>query len=90
MISVRIPTTFRDLTSGKSEVRVEASTVRGAIDALEQACPGMRARMLGEDGTLRRYVNLFVNDEDVRGLGKLDAKLADGDRLQIVPAMAGG
>jgi molybdopterin synthase sulfur carrier subunit len=89
-ITVRIPTQLRSLTSGAGEVTVEASDVRGAIDALEAAHPGMEARLLDEQGTLRRFVNVFVADEDVRFLDGLGTPLTDGTTVSIVPAVAGG
>jgi molybdopterin synthase sulfur carrier subunit len=89
-VTVRIPTQLRPLTAGASEVEVEAQTVREAIDALEREYPGMKARLLDEQGTLRRFVNLFVADEDIRFLQGLDTRLPDGTTLSIVPAVAGG
>ena len=89
-VTVRIPTQLRPLTAGASEVEVQAQTVREAIDALEREYPGMKARLLDEQGTLRRFVNLFVADEDIRFLQGLDTRLPDGATLSIVPAVAGG
>jgi sulfur-carrier protein len=89
-VTVRIPTQLRPLTGGAGEVEVEAATVREAIDALEHDHPGMEARLLDEQGALRRFVNLFVADEDVRFLQGLDTGLAAGITLSIVPAVAGG
>lgn len=90
MISIRIPTPLRQYTSNKEEVQVEAATVRAAVDDLERRHPGMRDRLLNDKGALRPYINIFRNDEDVRFEGGLDTKLADGDKLAIVPAIAGG
>jgi molybdopterin synthase sulfur carrier subunit len=89
-VTVRIPTQLRPLTAGAGEVEVEAATVREAIDVLERDYPGMKARLLDEQGTLRRFVNLFVGDEDVRFLQGLDTELASGTTLSIIPAVAGG
>lgn len=89
-VTVRIPTQLRSLTGGSGEVRVEGTTVRGVIDALEQDHPGMQARLVDEQGTLRRFVNLFVADEDVRFLDGLDTSVAEGTTVSIVPAVAGG
>jgi len=89
-VSVRIPTQLRPLTGGAGEVEVEAATVRDAIEALERDHPGMEARLLDDQGTLRRFVNLFVADEDVRFLQGLDTGLPAGTTLSIVPAVAGG
>jgi molybdopterin converting factor small subunit len=88
--TVRIPTQLRPLAGGAGEVVVEAGTVREAIDELERDHPGMQARLLDEQGTLRRFVNLFVADEDVRFLQGLDTALPAGTTLSIVPAVAGG
>jgi molybdopterin converting factor small subunit len=89
-VTVRIPTQLRPLTAGAGEVQVEALTVRTAIEALERDHPGLRARLLDEQGTLRRFVNLFVADEDVRFLQGLDTVLPAGTTLSIIPAVAGG
>jgi molybdopterin converting factor small subunit len=88
--TVRIPTQLRPLAGGAGEVVVQAGTVREAIDELERDHPGMQARLLDEQGTLRRFVNLFVADEDVRFLQGLDTALPAGTTLSIVPAVAGG
>jgi sulfur-carrier protein len=89
MITVRIPTPLRTLTGGNEQVDVEGATVREALDALEKQCPGMKDRLLDEKG-VRRFVNLYVGDEDVRFLDGLDTKLASGTEISIVPAIAGG
>lgn len=89
-ITVRIPTQLRPLTGGASEVVVEAGTVREAIAALERAHPGIGERLLDGTGELRRFVNLFLADEDVRFLDGLDTPLGAGQTLSIVPAVAGG
>jgi molybdopterin synthase sulfur carrier subunit len=89
-VFVRISTQLRPLTGGTGEVTVEALTVREAIEALERDYPGMEARLLDNKGTLRRFVNLFVGDEDIRFLQGLDTELLDGASLSIIPAVAGG
>jgi len=89
-VTVRIPTQLRPLTAGAGEVEIEALTVREAIDVLDRDHPGMRARLLDEQGTLRRFVNLFVADEDVRFLQGLDTGLPAGTTLSLIPAVAGG
>ncbi|MGD1011506.1 MAG: MoaD/ThiS family protein [Acidimicrobiales bacterium] len=89
-VDVRISTQMRLLTGGAADVTVEAGTVREAIGALERDYPGMQARLLDGEGKLRRYVSLFVGDEDIRFLGGLDTELPDGSRLSIIPALAGG
>jgi sulfur-carrier protein len=89
-LSVRIPTQLRTLTGGAGEVQVEASTVGEALKALDAAHPGMGDRLFDEGGNLRRFVNVFLADEDVRFLEGLATPVADGETLSIVPAVAGG
>ena len=88
-VIVRIPTPLRTLTQGKDEVEVAAGTVRAIIDALEAAHPGLKDRLCDEKG-VRRFVNLYANDEDIRFLDNLDTILKDSESLSIVPAIAGG
>ncbi|MFP3158303.1 MAG: ubiquitin-like small modifier protein 1 [Hydrogenobaculum sp.] len=89
-ITVRIPTPLRRLVNGQGEVSVEAKNIRELIDALEASYPGFKERLLDENGELRRFVNLYLNDEDIRFLKGIDTELKDGDTLSIVPAIAGG
>lgn len=89
-VTVRIPAQLRPLSGGVGEVAVEAVTVREAIEALEAAHPGFAERLLDESGNLRRFVNCFVADEDVRFLDGLDTKLEPGQTVSVVPAVAGG
>jgi molybdopterin synthase sulfur carrier subunit len=88
--TVRIPTTLRTLTAGAGEVSVEATTVAEAFEALEAAHPGFRERLLDDDGNLRRFVNVFVSDEDVRFMDGLATPIPEGETISIVPAVAGG
>jgi sulfur-carrier protein len=88
--TVRIPTSLRSLTGNRAEVRAEGASLREVLQALEAQCPGTAARLLDAQGRVRRYVNIFVNDEDARFLQELDTPVADGDRVTLVPAMAGG
>lgn len=88
-VTVRIPTPLRSLTAGEEQVSAEGGTVRAVIDHLERAHPGMRDRLLDEKG-IRRFVNLYLGDEDVRFLDGLDTALKSGDELSIIPAIAGG
>lgn len=88
-ITVRIPTPLRTLTGGKDEVSIEGANIRDAINALEAAHPGLKDRLLDEKG-VRRFVNIFANDEDIRFLANLDTPLKSGDSISIVPAIAGG
>ena len=89
-VTVRIPTPLRKLTGGADEVAVEAATIGEMLDKLEEAHPGLKARLCDDTGEIRRFVNVYVNDEDVRFLDGRDTKLKDGDEVSIVPAIAGG
>ncbi|MBK9517304.1 MAG: ThiF family adenylyltransferase [Anaeromyxobacter sp.] len=89
-VTVFIPTPLRGLTGNRSQVAAAGATVRQVLDDLSRAHPGLRARLLTEDGAPRRHLGLFLNDEDVRALGGLDAAVREGDELQLVPAIAGG
>jgi len=88
--SVRIPTILRTYTGGAAEVTVAGSTLRESISDLDAQCPGIAARVLDESGALRRFVNVYVNDDDVRFLESLDTLIVDGARISIIPAVAGG
>ena len=88
--TVRIPTTMRPITGGEKQVAVEPGTLGEVIAALESAHPGMRERLLDDDGSLRKFVNVFVDDDDVRYLDGLDTEVADGIQVSIIPAVAGG
>jgi molybdopterin synthase sulfur carrier subunit len=90
MISIRIPTPLRNLSASKDEVAIEGATLRAALDDLEKRHPGFKERIMNEKGALRPYINIFHNDEDVRFGDGLDTSLKDGDKLAIVPAIAGG
>jgi molybdopterin synthase sulfur carrier subunit len=89
-LTVRIPTQLRPLTGGAGEVEVEGSTVGEALKALDAAHPGMGDRLFDEAGNLRRFVNVFLDDEDVRFLDGLATPVPSGQTLSIVPAVAGG
>lgn len=88
-IEVKIPTIMRTFTGGAKAVTGEGATLSALIQDLEKNHPGMADRLL-EDGALRRFVNVYVNDEDVRFLGGLEAELSDGDEVVVLPAVAGG
>jgi molybdopterin synthase sulfur carrier subunit len=88
-VEVRIPTILRTYTGGEKAVHADGETLRGLIDALESAHPGLRERLV-EGGDLRRFVNVYVNDEDVRFIGGLEAPDSDGDQVVVLPAVAGG
>ena len=89
-VKVRIPTQLRTLSGGASEVEVEGATVAEALKALDAAHPGFGERLHDDDGTLRRFVNVFVAEEDIRFLDGVDTALTEGQTLSIVPAVAGG
>jgi molybdopterin synthase sulfur carrier subunit len=89
-VTVRVPTVFRTLTGGSSEVAVEGSTVGQVLDNLEAAHPGFKTKLFTPEGGLQRFVNLFVADDDVRFLDGLDTPVPDGETLAIIPAVAGG
>ncbi len=89
-IKVRIPTPLRKITKGRDEVEVEGKTVAEVIEDLEKNYPGLKERICEEDGTLRRFVNFYVNDEDVRFKDNLETAVKDTDELSIIPAIAGG
>jgi sulfur-carrier protein len=89
-VTVRIPTQLRSLSGGNSEVQVEGGTVAATLKALEAAHPGFNDRLFDESGKLRRFVNVFVADEDIRFLDGIDTAVADGTTVSIVPAVAGG
>ncbi len=90
MIRIRIPTQLRTLTGGAGEATVEGTTVGEALTALDAAHPGFADRLYDDGGALRRFVNVFVDEEDVRFLDGLSTPVADGQTLSIVPAVAGG
>jgi len=88
-ITVRIPTPLRTLTGGADEVSIDGSTVGELIDNLEKKHPGIKERLCDEKG-VRRFVNVYANEEDIRFLDNLQTKLKEGDSVSIVPAIAGG
>lgn len=89
-VTVRIPTPLRTVTGGVSEVGVDAASVREMISALDAKHPGIRARICEDTGEVRRFVNVFVGDEDIRFLQGLDTPLPEGVSVSIIPAVAGG
>jgi molybdopterin synthase sulfur carrier subunit len=88
-VEVRVPTVLRTYTRGAKQVDASGSTLREVIDHLESDHPGIRDRII-EDGDLRRFVNVYVNDEDVRFMSGLDTAVEDGDVVVMLPAVAGG
>lgn len=89
-VTVKIPTPLRALTGDRDTVAAGATTLSGIVDELDGSFPGMRERLCDDGGGLRRFVNVYVNGEDVRFLQGLDTELGDGDEVSIVPAVAGG
>ena len=89
-VKVRIPTPLQKLTQDRAEVEVNAQTIRGLIDELDRTYPGIKNRICDEAGNVRRFVNIFLNEEDMRFLQKEKTSLKDGDEVSIVPAIAGG
>ncbi len=89
-VTVRVPTQLRPLSGGRSEVPVEGATVAEVLKALDAAHPGFADRLFDETGRLRRFVNVFVAEEDIRFLEGVDTPLAEGATVSIVPAVAGG
>jgi molybdopterin synthase sulfur carrier subunit len=89
-VLVRIPTPLQKLVDGKTEVEVNAGSLREAVETLASQNSEFKTRLLDDAGELRRFVNVYVNEEDVRFLQKLDTPLKDGDEVSIVPAIAGG
>ncbi len=89
-VLVRIPTPLQKLVGDKAEVQAEGATLRDVVNNLAAQNDEIKTRLLDESGELRRFVNVYVNEEDVRFLQKLDTPLKDGDEVSIVPAIAGG
>ena len=88
-VKVQIPTPMRQHTEGKPAVEATGSTVKGVLDDLGQKYPGITQRIF-ENGQVRRFVNVYLNDEDIRYLDSLNTPVKDGDELSIIPAVAGG
>jgi sulfur-carrier protein len=89
-VQVRIPTILRTYTGGASEVTAEGGTLAEVLDSLEKEHPGIRARVLDDSGKLRRFVNVYVGEEDVRFASGLETPTPDGTQVSVIPAVAGG
>ena len=89
-VRVRVPTPLRKFTNGADEVNAQGQNVRAIVDDLERSYPGIRERICDETGKIRRFVNVYVNGDDIRFLQNLETSLKDGDNISIVPAIAGG
>ncbi|MPZ61712.1 MAG: molybdopterin synthase sulfur carrier subunit [Propionibacteriales bacterium] len=89
-VSVRVPTILRTYTRGESEVTADGAKLSEVLDSLESAYPGIKARVVDEQGELRRFVNVYVGNEDVRFADGLDTATPDGSQVSVIPAVAGG
>ena len=89
-LTVRVPTPLRSLTKGAAEVQADGATIGDIVEHLERQFPGIRERLLDESGELRRFVNIYVNEDDIRFLDGKKTTLKAGDQVSIVPAIAGG
>ena len=89
-VEIRIPTPLRKFTAGQEQVSVEGSTVGEALANLTETHPELKSKIFSDDGAVRRFVNIFANDEDIRFQEKLETAVSDGDLISIVPAIAGG
>ena len=89
-IKVRIPTPLQKLTNNQSEVLCDAADINQMLETLEKSHPGIKERLCDAEGKLRRFVNIYVNEEDIRFLQGQDTKIKDGDDISIIPAIAGG
>ena len=89
-VKVRIPTPLRKLTNEQAEVDVGGGTIREIVDDLDRQFPGFKERMCDENGELRRFVNVYVGEEDIRFLEGLETKIPEGELVSIIPAVAGG
>lgn len=90
MTQVRIPSPLRRYTDGQSKVETNGATIQELIDNLEAQHPGVKSRLCDENGQIKRYVNVFVNDEEIRTLQGVETPITDKDEVSIIPAMAGG
>lgn len=89
-VKVLIPTPLQKLTNDQATVECDGGTVAELLESLEKSCPGIKARLCDESGELRRFVNFYVNSEDIRFLDGANTSLKDGDEVSIIPAIAGG
>ena len=90
MANVRIPTPLRRLTNEKDEVNTSSTNILGMVEDLESQFPGIKDRLCEEDGSIRKFINIYVNDEDIRFLDGPQTKIKDEDTVSIIPAIAGG
>ena len=90
MATVKLPTILRKQTNGEAQVQAEGDTLRDLLNDLESKYPGITKNIVSDDGGLHRFINVYVNDEDVRYLGSLETQVNEGDTVSILPAVAGG
>lgn len=89
-VRVRVPTPLRKLTNGADEINAQGNNVRAIVEDLERNFPGIKERICDESGKIRRFVNVYVNGDDIRFLQNLETSLKEGDNISIIPAIAGG
>ena len=89
-IAVKIPTPLRKLTNGEDTVSIAGATVGEVLDNLEASYPGIKTKICDDSGKVRRFINVYANQEDIRFQDKLDTAVSDGDEISIIPAIAGG
>ncbi len=89
-VRVRVPTPLRKFTQGSDEVNAQGNSVRSIVEDLEKNYPGIKDRICDENGKIRRFVNVYVNGDDIRFLQNLETSLKEGDHISIIPAIAGG
>jgi sulfur-carrier protein len=89
-VSVRIPTILRTYTNGESEVQADGGTLAEVLESLDASYPGIRGRILDDEGSIRRFVNVYVGNDDVRFLEALDTSTPEGTQISVIPAVAGG
>lgn len=89
-VEVKIPTVFRKFTGNEATVELDPGTIADLIDQIDARYPGFKDQLIASDGQLHRFVNIYVNDEDARYLEKLDTKVGEGDKVSLLPSVAGG
>ncbi len=89
-IKVRIPTPLRKLTNGESEVEANGADISELIDDLEKSYPGIKGKLCDENGAVRKFLNIYLNDDDIRFMDSLATEVRDGDNVSLIPAIAGG
>ncbi|MBM3264176.1 MAG: MoaD/ThiS family protein [candidate division Zixibacteria bacterium] len=89
-VSIKIPTPLRKLTANQSEVNIEGDTIGAILQNMDASYPGIRERICDDSGSVKRFINIYVNEEDIRFLQGTATQVKDGDRIAIVPAIAGG